>query len=79
MPRHTPPRELCEARTLTTKVGRQGKRARRRSVPKWLVELRNSETVNSGPGGGSSRKINHFNKPSGVVRLPQLIENHESP
>lgn len=55
-------------------TGRQGKRDRRRSVPKWLVELRNSETVNFGPDVGSPRTFNDFNEPTGVVRLPQLSE-----
>jgi hypothetical protein len=60
-------------------TGRQGKRDRRRSVPKWLVGLLEFDSVNFGPGVGATRNINDCNAPTGVVRLPQLVQNHESP
>jgi hypothetical protein len=59
-------------------TGRQGKRDRRRSVPKGLVGLLEFDSVNFGAGVGAPPKINDFNGSTGVVRLPQLSENHES-
>jgi hypothetical protein len=59
--------------------GRQGKRDRRQSVPKWLVGLLEFDSVNFGAGVGTSRNINDFNASTGVVRLLRLTKDHESP